>query len=210
LLLLPTSCIIKKQPDKPVEMRKLIVSMNLSLDGFMSGVHDELDWHAECWSEEMGEKLLELLDNADTLLLGRITYEAMAGYWPYKPLDQNFPRQDQAIADQMNRHEKIVFSRSHAVVFWRNTKMARHNYVDEIRLLRQRPGKNMLIFGSRTLVSSCMKSGLVDEYHLWIHPVLLGKGIPLFRLQEQKINLKLSGSEILDPGVALLRYEVIP
>ena len=191
-------------------MRKLIVSMNLSLDGFMSGVHDELDWHAECWSEEMGEKILELLDDTDTILLGRKTYETMANYWPDKPFGQNFPRQDQAIADQMNRHEKIVFSRSQSIVFWKNTKIARRHYAEEIRRLRERPGKNMLIFGSRTLVSSFMKSGLVDEYHLWIHPVLLGKGVPLFRHQEQKINLKLTGSKILDPGVSLLRYEVIP
>ena len=183
--------------------------MNLSLDGFISGAHDELNWHFECWSEQMGERFLELLENTDTLLLGRKTYEAMANYWPYRPLEQNFPRQDQAIADQMNRHEKIVFSGSHSSVFWKNTKMANRNFSEEIRMLRRRPGKNILIFGSGTLVSACITSGLVDEYQLWIHPVLLGKGNPLFRNQEKKIKLKLSGSEILDPGVALLRYHPV-
>jgi len=180
--------------------------MNLSLDGYVSGIHDELDWHFDCWSEEMGEKLLELLENSDTLLLGRKTYEAMACYWPYKPFEQDFPRQDQAIADQMNRHEKIVFTRNRPAILWKKTKMAGGNYTDEIRMLRQGRGKNMLIFGSGTLVSSCIASGLVDEYHLWIHPVLLGKGNSLFRNHKKKINLKLSGSQILNPGVTLLRY----
>ncbi len=207
--LLPTSFIIKKRLGKPGKVRKLIVSMNLSLDGFVSGAHDELDWHFECWSEGMGEKLLEVLDTTDTLLLGRITYEAMACYWPYKPLEQNFPRQDQAIADQMNRHEKIVFSRNRPALFWKNSKMATLNCSEEISLLRQRPGKNLLIFGSATLVSYCISAGLVDEYLLWIHPVILGKGNPLFRNHEKKTKLKLSGSEIFEKGVTLLRYNPV-
>ena len=85
--------------------------MNLSLDGFLSGARHELDWHVESWSEDMGEKLLELLHDTDTLVLGRVTYEAMERYWTIRPLERDFPSQDQAIADQMNRHEKIVFTR---------------------------------------------------------------------------------------------------
>jgi dihydrofolate reductase len=183
--------------------------MNLSLDGYMSGPYDELDWHIESWSEEMGEKLLELLENADTILLGRKTYEAMAIYWSSKPREQDFPRQDQAIADKMNRHTKIVFSASPTSIFWKNTKMTSRNITEEIHQLRHRHGKNMLLFGSGQLVSSCIESGLVNEYQLWIHPVLLGKGKPLFRNLKKTMNLKLSGSVILEPGVAVLRYQPV-
>jgi dihydrofolate reductase len=190
-------------------MRKLIVSMNMSLDGFMSGPRDELDWHFESWSDAMGGKLLELLDNADTMLLGRITYEAMANYWPFRPLQQDFPRQDQAIADKMNRYAKIVFSHNPGPIFWNNTRYASGHFAEEIRELRNRSGKNILLFGSGKLVSSFMESGLVDEYLLWIHPVLLGKGSPLFSNLKKTMKLKLSGSEILDPGVAVLSYQPV-
>jgi dihydrofolate reductase len=188
-------------------MRKLVVSMNLSLDGFMSGPRDELDWHVETWSEAMSAKLLEILDNADTILLGRITYEAMAKYWPYKPLETGFPRQDQAIADKMNNYTKIVFSHYPLPLTWKNARYARRHFVEEIRELRHRSGKNLLLFGSGKLASSLIKSGVVDEYQLWIHPVLLGKGTPFFSSPEKIMNLRLSGSEMLEPGVVLLSYE---
>lgn len=180
--------------------------MNLSLDGFMSGPRDELDWHVECWSEEMGEKLLELLDETDTLVLGRVTYEAMANYWTLRPLASDFPRQDQAIADQMNRHEKIVFSGKPASALWKNTRLADENFEEEITKLRCGNGKNILIFGSGKLVSACIHSGLVDEYCLWIHPILLGKGNPLFKNLSRTIKLRLTKANIIDPGIVLLQY----
>jgi len=187
-------------------MRKLIVSMNLSLDGFMSGPRDELDWHVESWSEEMAEKLLELLNETDTLIFGRVTYEAMSNYWTFRPLEQEFPSQDQAIADQMNRHEKIVFTRKLTQISCKNTRMFNGDVTEEITRLRNSYGKNILIFGSGKLVSSCISLGLVDEYRLWIHPVLLGKGNPLFNNLKESIKLKLTDACMLNPGIALMQY----
>jgi dihydrofolate reductase len=181
--------------------------MNLSLDGFMSGPRDELDWHVESWSKEMAEKLLELLDDTDTLIFGRVTYEAMSNYWTFRPLDQDFPSQDQAIADQMNRHEKNVFAGKMTPTPWKNTRVVNGDITEEITRLRSCHGKNILIFGSGKLVSSCISSGLVDEYRLWIHPVLLGKGNPLFNNLKERIILKLTNACILNPGIALMHYQ---
>ncbi len=181
--------------------------MNLSLDGFMSGPRDELDWHVESWSEEMAEKLLELLNDTDTLIFGRVTYEAMSKYWTFRPLEQDFPSQDQAIADQMNRHEKIVFTRKLTQTLGKNTRVVNGEATEEIARLRRRQGKNILILGSGKLVSSCISSGIVDEYCLWIHPVLLGKGNPLFNNLKESIRLKLTDACILNPGIALMHYQ---
>ena len=180
--------------------------MNLSLDGLMSGPRQELDWHIESWSEAMSNRLLDILDLADTLLLGRVTYEAMAPYWSFQPLSANIPRQDQSIADKMNRHTKIVFTHQPIPFCWKNTRIARQPLTEEISELKCGPGKNILVFGSAKLVSSIVQSKLVDEYQLWIHPVLLGKGIPLFNNLLKTINLKLTGSAILEQGVVVLNY----
>jgi dihydrofolate reductase len=190
-------------------MRKLVVSMNLSLDGYMSGPNAELDWHFESWNDEMGEKLLEQLERADTILLGRFTYEAMAGYWSRKPLDQDFPRQDLAIADRMNHHVKIVFSKSHGTVLWNNAAFATRSLEDEIRHLKHREGKNILLFGSGKLMYSCLQRDLIDEFQLWIHPVILGAGRPLFSNLDQRVNLKLKDSTLFNSGVIAIDYEVV-
>jgi dihydrofolate reductase len=190
-------------------MRKFVVSMNLSLDGFMSGANAELDWHFDAWNEGMGEKLLELLEKADTILLGRHTYEVMAKYWPVKPLEQNFPRQDLAIADKMNRYTKIVFSKSDITLSWNNSKFACKDAETEIIRLKRQKGKDILLIGSGRLVTSVMESGLIDEYQLWIHPVILGKGNPLFKNCCRRINLELKDSVVFESGVIALNYKVI-
>ena len=97
-------------------MRKLIVSMNVTLDGFMSGLNCELDWHFDKWTTEMAERLGEQLSEADTIVLGRVTFNAMAKYWSFKATDLSLPREDIAFADMMNSYKKLVVSRTHTVV----------------------------------------------------------------------------------------------
>ena len=99
-------------------MRKVIVSMNVTLDGFMAGPNCELDWHFSFWNEEMAEYASEQLSHADTILLGRITYKAMAKYWPSMAMDLSYPREDIAFAGMMNSYKKIVFSNTLNEVHW--------------------------------------------------------------------------------------------
>jgi dihydrofolate reductase len=189
-------------------MRKLVVSMNLSLDGFLSGPRNgRLDWHFDCWSQEMGEKLLEHLDHADTILLGKNSYDAMAAYWPVKAADPHFPRQDLALAEKMNGYTKIVFTRSNDKPVWRNSIFSNANPETEITRLKNLDGKNIILYGSGSLASFIAGTRLVDEYLLWIHPVILGSGKLLFEKLNERIPLELNSSAVFKSGVAALSYK---
>lgn len=187
-------------------MRKLIVSMNVTLDGFMSGPNCELDWHFQSWTAEMAEALCEQLDRADTILLGRRTYAAMAKYWPSKAMDLSFPREDIAFAEMMNHYTKIVFSKTLKTTGWCNSRLVKGNPEDEIVKLKQQGGKDMIIYGSGKLVSALIKSDMVNEYQIWVHPEVIGKGKPLFKNLHNSMRLELLKTKTFRSGVVLLFY----
>lgn len=186
--------------------RKLVVSMNLSLDGFLAGPRGELDWHLERWSSEMAEAAARQLAAADTILLGRRTYEAFAAYWPSRLLDLSYSRADIAFAHMMNSHRKLVFSRTLQATAWQHAELARRSPQAEVRALRGAPGPDIILFGSGSLAATLAAARLVDEYLLWIHPLALGRGRPLFAALRQRQTLKLLGSHVFATGVVLLRY----
>ncbi|PWT71888.1 MAG: dihydrofolate reductase [Bacteroidetes bacterium] len=189
-------------------MRKLIVSMNLSLDGFMSGSHAELDWHFQHWSSEMAEHLSQQLTSADTILLGSHTYEAMAKYWPYKLADLNFPREDISYADMMNNYQKVVFANKKLKTEWNNSTVIRGDIGKKVEGLKKQEGKDIIVYGSGTLIESLLPKGLVDEFQLWVHPVLLGQGRAFFVSLDHRVKLKLVDTRRFDSGVVVLKYEV--
>ena len=194
--------------------------MNVTIDGFMAGPDCELNWHFQRWTLDMAEHLGDQLSKADTILLGRITYNAMARYWPAIAASVSIAREDIAFAEMMNSHTKIVFSKTLkqsdvTAKGWSNSKLAKKNISDEIVHLKKshhKPGKDLIVFGSGQLVSSLMQSDLIDEYQLWIHPVVLGKGKPLFKpasLRENgMLKMKLVKTKIFSSGVILLSYKV--
>jgi dihydrofolate reductase len=188
-------------------VRKLIVSMNVTLDGFMSGPDCELDWHFKYWNSEMEDELCTELAKADTIILGRITYNAMAKYWPLKLADPLCWGEGFAFANMMNNYKKIVFSRNYFLPEWNNSKLIKGNLKDEIRILKEMPGKNIIVYGSGKLVSTLIKANLPDEYQLWLHPVVLIKGKPLFKNPQGRFDLKLIGGKSFSSGVMLLHYQ---
>lgn len=188
-------------------MRKLIVSMNVTLDGFMSGPDCELDWHFKCWTKEMGEALCRHLASADTILLGRVTYQAMAKYWASKMTDLNLRGEDFAFAEMMNHYAKIVFTNTLSIPEWNNSQLINGNVSDEIKYLKKRPGRNLIVYGSGKLISALVHCDLVDEYQLWVHPVVLGKGKPLFNNPHESLDMKLLESKTFSSGVILLHYQ---
>lgn len=189
-------------------MRKLIVSMNITLDGFMSGTNCELDWHFNSWSSRMAQALGEQLSRADTILLGRVTYCAMARFWSAKSNDLSLPREDIAFASMMNSHSKVVFSKTIENPCWNNSRIVRGNMQREIRKLKAMPGGNMIVYGSGTLVSSLMRSNLVDEYTLWMHPVFLGKGKPMYKELFDPLRMDLLNIETFGSGV--VKMDLLP
>lgn len=191
-------------------MRKLVVSMNITLDGCVSGPRGELDWHLNSWSNEMGDALCAELAKADTILLGRKTFTAMAAYWPLKLADPSCRGEDAAFAHMMNAYRKIVFSKTLNAAAWSNAILAKDNVQQQVTRLKKTPGRNIIVYGSAQLVDSLIIAGLVDEYQLWLHPVVLGHGRPLFKpgsfQPPQLLPLKLLTVQQFGCGVIRLNY----
>ncbi len=181
--------------------------MNVTLDGYMSGPQCELDWHLRYWNDEMSRVIGEQLKDADTILLGRVTYAAMSRYWPARAADLSMPREDIAFAEMMNRYPKVVFSRTQDYGEWPNSRFVKNGLRREINKLKASPGRDMIVYGSGSLVRSLMQQRLVDRYILWLHPVLLGQGKALFHHQPDMLDLRLTSTRVFESGVIVLSYE---
>lgn len=178
-------------------MRKVIASNVVSLDGFFESSAKQLDWVV--LDEEFFQYAREMLQAADTLLFGRLTYQHMAAHWPSAPKDE--------IADKMNSLHKIVFSTSLKKADWNNSRLVQGNAADEIANLKQQPGKDMVILGSATLASFLLQKALIDEYRVILNPVLIGAGNPLFKGITHRVRLKLERTKVLASGVVVLYYQ---
>jgi dihydrofolate reductase len=186
-------------------MRKVILSNSVTLDGFFEGPNKELDWHIV--DEEVKQYANDLLSNVDALLFGRVTYQLMADYWPAAATNPSTSKSDLEIADKMNNLPKIVFSKTLQQVEWNNSRLVKDNIAQEISKMKQQSGKDMVIFGSGTIVPTFMQHGLIDEYRIIVNPVVLGNGKPLFKGINDKQNLKLLKTRLFDSGIVILFYE---
>ncbi len=180
-------------------MRKLIAAINMTLDGFC-------DHTATIADDEILQHYNELLSNADTLLFGRITYQLMESYWPtiVKNPTGNKPTDEFAVL--IDNISKIVFSHTLKNVDWENVKLAKGGIKEEVLELKQQAGKNILA-GSPSLIVSLSQLGLIDEYQLCVHPVIVGNGLPLFKAINEKTILKLLKTKSFNSGAITLYYE---
>lgn len=177
-------------------MRKVIVSEFMALDG----VIQEPMWTFEYTTEEILAVKQEELFSADALLLGRKTYEGFAASWPGRTDEAGY-------ADRINSMPKYVVSTTLEGAEWENSQLIKENVVEEVRKLKQEPGGDMLIFGSRELLNGLMAEDLVDELTILLYPVVIGEGDRLFN-DGKKESFKLIDSKTFDSGVVLLRYEL--
>jgi dihydrofolate reductase len=184
-------------------MRKIILFNMVTLDGFFAGPNGEIDWHNV--DAEFNEFAIAQLNSADGLVFGRATYQMMASYWPTPTAIENDP----VVANRMNSLLKIVVSRTLKSAEWNNSKLVKENVAEEISKLKQQAGKNLLLFGSADLASTWTRLGLIDEYRLMVNPVVLGKGSPMFRDIDQKLDLKLLNTKTFRSGNVLLYYEPV-
>jgi len=181
--------------------------MNVTRDGFIAGADNGLSWHFAYWSGDMAREAAEQLDKADTILLGRITYVAMAAYWPFQTFNPNFAREDIVFADMMNNHKKVVFSKTLIDTCWNNSLILTDGLPEEVHKLKQECGKDIIVLGSASIVNALIQSDLVDEYQLWLHPLELGDGKPLFQQPFMKKKLKLVDKKRFISGVVLQFYK---
>lgn len=182
-------------------MRKIIVSNYVSLDGFFAGPKGEIDWFV--WDKETAEYSIQQLNSIDTILFGRTTYDLMAGYWPTPEAVKNDP----IIAEKMNDLPKVVFSTKLEKVEWKNSRLVKGNIIDSTLKLKKRPGKDMVIFGSGSIVSQFTQHGLIDEYRIFVNPIVLGSGKFQFKDLNERLKLKLLSTKTFQCGVVLLYYE---
>jgi dihydrofolate reductase len=177
-------------------MRKLFWQILTTLDGFMEGPHGDIDWHVV--DDDFNRYVKDMLGSIDAILLGRVTYQLFAGYWPTSR-DREAPA--------MNALPKIVFSRTLKKVDWDNSRLVQGDAADEVRRLKQQPGKDLAIFGSADLASTFHKQGLIDDYRIFVNPVVLGRGNPTFKNVEDQSPLKLAKTQTFGSGVVILYYE---
>jgi dihydrofolate reductase len=182
-------------------MRKVIYLMNVSLDGFIEGPNRELDWANI--NEALFRFFKDQQSEVDTLLYGRRLYEVMT-YWETAEADPSISEVEREFARIWKNSAKIVFSKTLEQVQG-NARLFRGDIAAEITKLKQQPGKDLEV-GGPTLASTFMQLGLIDEYRLVVHPVVLGRGRPFFPALADKINLRLVETRPLGSGVVYLRY----
>ncbi len=187
-------------------MRKLIVSMNVTLDGFMAGPHCELDWHFRHWDAEMGDTLAAELYRADCLLLGRNTFCGMMKHWQNLAKENSISRADTGFFCQVADCNKVVCTNTLATAGWKNSKIISGNIKIGVQKLKATKGKNIIVYGSGQLVSLLWHEQLIDELQLWFHPVLLGSGKKLFQEGQELSVLNLESVKQFTTGVVLARY----
>jgi len=182
-------------------MRKIISFMHVSLDGFVAGPNGEMDWIKV--DEEIFDYVGKRISEGDTALYGRVTYQMMESYWPTAAT-----RHDIEHSKWYDKVHKVVLSKTMKEAGLANTKIINDNLSDSINEIKQQPGNDILLFGSPTATHSLMQQDLIDGYWLFVNPIILGQGIPLFAGIKDKIKLKLLTTRQFTCGVTELNYTV--
>jgi dihydrofolate reductase len=197
--------------------RKLVLKMSISLDGFVAGPNGENDWIFRTAAKDSGEWVLDMVREAGVHIMGSRSYYDMARFWPFS---------DMPIAQPMNDVPKIIFSRNGindgtqvdraqrgvtptAAVLqsWAEPTVARGDLAEEILRLKEQPGNFILAHGGSRFAQSLVASGLIDEYRLVIHPVMLGQGLPLFSALHSPVDLRLSSATTFSSGAMGVIYQ---
>ena len=187
-------------------MRKVVQFMHVSLDGFVAGPNGELDWAKV--DDEMFEYAGHRTNESDLALYGRVTFDMMEGYWPTAADQPNPSKHDIEHSTWYKQVNKIVLSKSLKGKSLKNTTIISENVGENVRKIKQSNGKEIIIFGSPSASHSLMSEGLIDDLWLFVNPILLGKGIPMFK-EPGNVELKLIKTHAFKSGVVCLHYERI-
>jgi dihydrofolate reductase len=193
-----------EKDNKITTMRKLIFFMHTSLDGYYAGVNGEMNWIKI--DEELFDFVGTMTAKADTALYGRVTYEMMQAYWPTAGDAPNASKHDKEHSAWYNKVAKIVLSKTMSGYGLDNTTVISDQLEDHITQIKNQAGENILIFGSPGASHALLGLGLIDEFWLFVNPILLGKGQPLFKGSNDAIQLRLEESKTFASGVIALHY----
>ncbi|MDN3582647.1 dihydrofolate reductase family protein [Mucilaginibacter flavus] len=183
-------------------MRKLTAFNFVTLNGFYKDENNSTSWHIH--GEEGAKFSEENMQAGNTLLFGRITYQMMAGFWPSRMAMQSMP----GVAKGMNDAQKIVISSTLQTADWNNTTLIKGNLIDEIKKLKEQPGNDITILGSGSISAQLANAGLLDGFMLWVDPIAITGGTPMFEGITRQLNFKLTNCRTLKNGAAVLSYEL--
>ena len=185
-------------------MRKLKLQMQVTLDGFNStGPNDEQQWVT--WDlDGIKQYVVDLLDSSDTILIGRKLAEGYIPYWDDVITKPEDPMHE--FATRIVGSKKVVFTKTLDKSMWANTELAKGDLSDEVKKLKNQEGKDLIVYGGSSFVSSLIKLGLIDEFHFFVNPIAIGKGMSAFSQLEKWQQLKLVKSMTCDSGIIILHY----
>jgi dihydrofolate reductase len=179
--------------------------MHTSLDSFVAGPNGEMNWIQV--DEQLFDFVGTMTAQADTALYGRVTFEMMQGYWPTAGDEPGASKHDKEHSAWYNSVSKVVLSTTMDEAGLENTKVISGQLSTNINQIKQQQGKNILIFGSPRASQALLNEGLVDEFWLFVNPIILGQGMPLFNNVTKTTQLKLVESKTFDSGVIALHYQ---
>jgi dihydrofolate reductase len=188
-------------------MGKIVLFMHASLDGFAAGTKGEMNWiHVD---DEIFDFGAERITQTDTALYGRVTFGMMEAYWPTAADQPNASKHDREHAAWYKTAHKVVISTTLDQSAYANTTVIGADFVAPIKELKERTNRDILLFGSPSTAHALLAEDLIDESWLFINPVLLGKGIPVFKGIKEKLQLKLVQTHVFSSGVVCHRHEVL-
>lgn len=186
-------------------MRKIVLFMHVSLDGFVAGPNGEMDWIDT--PAELFEFISRRVNQTDTALYGRTTYQMMEGYWPTAGEQSGATQHDLEHSRWYNSVSKVVLSKTLPAGKSPKTRVIGSDLAEEMNQIKSEKGSEILMFGSPTAAHALMAGDLIDGYWLFVNPVLLGKGMPLFEQVKETSKLRLVDSKVFPSGVVCLNYE---
>jgi dihydrofolate reductase len=186
-------------------MRKIIYRFSVSLDGYIEAADGDISWSAP--DAQLHQHFNDLERTVDAFLYGRRLYENMTAFWPKADQDASASEQVKEYARLWRDKPKFVFSNTLKKVAW-NSTLVRGDIAAAVNKLKDQPGNEMTV-GGAGLAASLMNLGLIDEYWLYLHPVLLGRGKPMFGPLKDKIGMRLLVNRSFDSGVVLMQYGVL-
>jgi len=179
-------------------MRKLKLQIQMTVDGYIAGPNGELNWVVWDWDDELKKYVTEITETVDCIVIGRKLAQGFIPYWASNPELEG--------ADKMNNTVKVVFSKTLEKSEWNNAILAKGDLSEEINKLKKQEGKDIIAYGGAAFVSALIRHRLIDEFHFFINPVVLGDGMTIFKDIESRLNLTLIKSRSFDCGIVLLNY----
>lgn len=184
--------------------RKLKLQVQISVDGFVAGPNGEMDWMTWNWDDELKDYVFKLTSSVDTILLGRKMADGFISHWTNVLASPNNPEFE--FAKKMVDYSKVVFTKTLDKSIWTNTELAKGNLAEEITRLKIGGGKDIIVYGGATFVSSLIKEMLIDELHLFVNPAAIGNGLTIFKQLNQKQNFTLLKSQAFGCGITVLNF----